>query len=51
MQDTANSWARNITGQHLVYATMEAGTGSRNITLDGADVNDQNSRAAFTPYS
>ena len=35
MQDTADSWARNITGQHLVYATMEAGTGSRNITLDG----------------
>lgn len=36
MQDTADSWARNITGQHLVYATMEAGTGSKNITLDGA---------------
>ncbi len=36
MQDTANSWASNITGQHLIYATMEAGTGSRNITLDGA---------------
>src|SRR5262245_26720493 len=36
MQDTADSWARNITGQHLIYATMETGTGSRNITLDGA---------------
>ncbi len=35
MQDTGDSWARNITGQHLVYATMEAGTNSRNITLDG----------------
>ncbi len=37
MQDTADGWARNITGQHLVYATMEAGTGSRNITLDGGN--------------
>jgi autotransporter-associated beta strand protein len=35
MQDTENSYARNVTGQHLVYATVEAGTNARNITLDG----------------
>ena len=36
IQDTANAWVRNVTGQHLIYATVEAGTGSRNVTVDDA---------------
>ena len=36
MQDTGDSWVRNVTGEHLVYATVEAGTNARNITVDGA---------------
>jgi hypothetical protein len=36
IQDTSNAWVRNVTGQHLIYATVEAGTGSRNVTVDDA---------------
>jgi hypothetical protein len=36
MQDTADSWVRNITGQRLVYATVAVESLSRNITVDDA---------------
>ncbi|MGB7157366.1 MAG: hypothetical protein WBD40_04830 [Tepidisphaeraceae bacterium] len=36
IQDTSNAWVKNVTGQHLVYATVEAGGGSRNVTVDDA---------------
>ena len=36
MQNTSNGWVRNVTGQRLFYATVEIGTGSRNVTVDDA---------------
>jgi len=36
MQDTSNGWVRNVTGEHLIYATVEVGTNARNVTVDDA---------------
>ncbi|MGN6370932.1 MAG: hypothetical protein ACTHN5_21975 [Phycisphaerae bacterium] len=36
VQDTQNAWVKNVVGTHLVYATVQAATGSKFVTVDGA---------------
>jgi hypothetical protein len=36
IQDTQNAWVRNVTAVHQVYAGVEAGTGSKYVTVTDA---------------